>query len=321
MLYSQVGIIFFLFLALSNGFGVQYLAWLTPWVVDSGVVLTAIYYAASGVFLFLVYDYWSQGFPWYLADSNRVGDYQGHVDYSQLLCWLTVVIVLGAAWKRMKGGIMPERWLRARIPGRAWQVSAALLAAVLVAFPFGGWIQQKQPTPRIGAGPDALNEIRAQQYREISSQLYQLARFQDALTAGQESLKFDPGSADTYKLLAASYAALHMWDKAITSSKKGEAGEGSAARPPRTAQYFLNLSLQYYQAGRFQDCIAAAQEALNRDPNLAEAYNNVAAGYSSLRMWDEAIRAAGEAIRLKPDFQLARNNLAWALDQKQKNLH
>jgi tetratricopeptide (TPR) repeat protein len=32
--------------------------------------------------------------------------------------------------------------------------------------------------------------------------------------------------------------------------------------------------------------------------------------------WDEAIAAAQEALRLAPDFQLARNNLAYAIRQK-----
>jgi len=339
-LFSQVGIIFFLFLSLSNGFGLQYLAWLVPWVVELGVLATAMYYAVSGIFLFLVYDYWSQGFPWYLADSNRVGDYQGHMDYSQLLCWLTIVLVLWAAWMRMKSGVIPERWLSARIPGGAWQVSAGLLTAVLVGYPLAGWIREQAPISRIGAGKDALQEIRAQQYQEISFRLYQLARYQDAVATGEESLKFDAGSADSYNLVAASYAALHQWDKAIANAEgalrirpgfqlaknnlawaraeKGEAGEVSAASPLHTAQYFLNVSLQYYEAGRYQDCIAAAREALQRDPDMAEAYNNLAAGSASLGMWDEAIRAANEAIRIKPDFQLARNNLAWALDQKRK---
>src|SRR5262249_9654903 len=84
----------------------------------------------------------------------------------------------------------------------------------------------------------------------------------------------------------------------------------------RTPEYFLNRSLQYYQAGEFDDCIAAAKEALKLKPDMAEAFNNMAAGYASMRMWNEAIRAAAEAVRLKPDFQLARNNLAWAEEQR-----
>jgi tetratricopeptide (TPR) repeat protein len=89
-----------------------------------------------------------------------------------------------------------------------------------------------------------------------------------------------------------------------------------AVSPPRTPEYYLNRSLEYYQAGEFSECIAAAREALKLKPDMAEAFNNIAAGYASMRMWSEAIGAAAEAVRLRPDFQLARNNLAWAEEQR-----
>jgi tetratricopeptide (TPR) repeat protein len=83
-----------------------------------------------------------------------------------------------------------------------------------------------------------------------------------------------------------------------------------------TPENFLNLSLMYYRAGRFNDTIATAQVALKLRPGYPEAYNNVSAGHQALGHWDEAITASREAIRLKPDFELARNNLAFAISQK-----
>ena len=94
-----------------------------------------------------------------------------------------------------------------------------------------------------------------------------------------------------------------------------KAAEQLAQSQP-TADNYLNLSLRYHQAGRYADCIAAAQQALRLKPDYAEAYNNIAAGYQSLGQWDKAIEAAREAIRLKPDFDLAKNNLAFSLAQK-----
>ena len=107
-LFSQIGLVFFFFMALSNGFGVQYLTWLVPWAVGLGAVPAALYYITSGAFLLLVYNYWSEGFPWYLADSNRVLGYQSHLAYFQLLCWLSVVYLLAAAWKQMQGSKLSE---------------------------------------------------------------------------------------------------------------------------------------------------------------------------------------------------------------------
>jgi tetratricopeptide (TPR) repeat protein len=85
---------------------------------------------------------------------------------------------------------------------------------------------------------------------------------------------------------------------------------------PKTPEDFLTLSLNYELAGKHQECIAAANQALKLRPGYAEAYNNIAAAQQRMGHWDEAIQAAQEAIRLRPDFQLAKNNLQWELNQK-----
>ncbi|MEO5656378.1 MAG: glycosyltransferase 87 family protein [Nitrospiria bacterium] len=99
--FLQYGIVAFLFLALTPGFGVQYLAWLVPWAVGAGFAWAALYYAASGLFLFLVYNFWAQSFPWYLANSDRVGDWRGAVIGFELACWVSVVVVLACLLKRV----------------------------------------------------------------------------------------------------------------------------------------------------------------------------------------------------------------------------
>ncbi|KAF0247582.1 MAG: hypothetical protein FD167_3022, partial [bacterium] len=43
-------------MSLSPGFGVQYLVWLTPWIVSLGLGATGIFFLTSGLFLFLVYN-------------------------------------------------------------------------------------------------------------------------------------------------------------------------------------------------------------------------------------------------------------------------
>ena len=80
----------------------------------------------------------------------------------------------------------------------------------------------------------------------------------------------------------------------------------------------LDLSLILYRAGRFQDSISAANDALRLTPGSADAYNNIAAGYAGMKMWDEAIRAAGEALRLNTGCRPARNNLVWAVEQRNR---
>lgn len=86
-----------------------------------------------------------------------------------------------------------------------------------------------------------------------------------------------------------------------------------------TPESYLNQSLALYQQGRFDDCVAAARQALNLRPGYAEAWNNIAAAYNAEGRWDEGIRAGEEAVRLAPGNQLAKNNLAWAISQKAKS--
>jgi tetratricopeptide (TPR) repeat protein len=172
-----------------------------------------------------------------------------------------------------------------------------------------------------------------------SFRLYQAGRYQEAIMAAKAALKADPSSADAYNNLAVTYAALRMWDDAAQNAQEAlrinpnyqlarnnliwimQEKQKAPSSPPASsnspaAQPYVTLSVQFYQAGKFSECITAANQAIKLDPQLAEAYNNLAACYASLRNWDGAIRAANQAVLLKPDFQLAKNNLAWALQQK-----
>ena len=85
-----------------------------------------------------------------------------------------------------------------------------------------------------------------------------------------------------------------------------------------TAEGYLNLSLEYYNLGRYQECVDAAQKALELKPDYELAYNNICSAYNALKQYDNAIEACSQAMRIKPDFQLAKNNLKLAVDQKNK---
>ncbi len=88
---------------------------------------------------------------------------------------------------------------------------------------------------------------------------------------------------------------------------------------PKSAEDYLNLSLARHMAGKYQESIQAAQQALSLKPDFAEAYNNMAAAYEALQLWDPAIAAARQALKIRPGFQLAQNNLTWSEQQKNKN--
>lgn len=85
-----------------------------------------------------------------------------------------------------------------------------------------------------------------------------------------------------------------------------------------TPETYLDLSLAYYRAGRYQDCIDACLEALALRPDYALAYNNICSCHNKLGEWDKAIEACQKALEIAPDFSRAQANLKWALDEKAK---
>jgi len=91
-LFLQCGLILFLFMTITPGFGVQYLCWLVPFAAIE-FTASSLFYVASGIFLFMVYNHWSGGFPWYLADSVSRGDWRGSIIRFEIICWSATALV------------------------------------------------------------------------------------------------------------------------------------------------------------------------------------------------------------------------------------
>lgn len=198
-LFSQVGFVFLLFLSISSGFGVQYLAWLAPWVVEQGWLAAAMFYSASGVFLFLVYNLWAEGLPWYLADSYNLGTFVGYYDYAQLICWVSLLLVLWLAARRL----FPIPSLQ---PRWGWTTAAAAAALALWAI-----VPQQSPTPEPTGNKygDAVRSINAKSYLDLAALLSDRQRYRDSMEAAQAAQGLSPeaasGAAD---IIAADQAAL-----------------------------------------------------------------------------------------------------------------
>jgi Flp pilus assembly protein TadD len=86
----------------------------------------------------------------------------------------------------------------------------------------------------------------------------------------------------------------------------------TAANRPATTEFYLDQSLEYYQAERYEDSIALSKAALSLKANYAEAWNNIGAAYNRLGQYGLAADACEKALRLKPGYELAANNLRYA---------
>jgi len=123
----------------------------------------------------------------------------------------------------------------------------------------------------------------------------------------EETLKYFPDNARCLAYIDAAKNKKTKLDVAIETAKKSP-----------TADNYLNLSLKYYEAGLFNECIEACKEALKIKPDFALAYNNMCSAYNELKMYDKAIEACNKAIAIQPDYELAKNNLAYAKSQINK---
>jgi Tfp pilus assembly protein PilF len=89
---------------------------------------------------------------------------------------------------------------------------------------------------------------------------------------------------------------------------------------PITAEDFVNQSLTYYNTGKFDSCIIAAQNAIKLKPDYDLAYNNICAAYNQLKNWDKAMEAGKSGLKFNPKNVRLKSNLnaAYAGKAQQK---
>jgi hypothetical protein len=119
--FAQLGLLAFAFLAFSPGFGVQYLAWLVPWIAGAALAPASGFTVAATVFLGLVYTFWCQGvpfeagdpdwrhavfwrngLPWDFANADTMGEWRGPMVPFEILCWLSVVVVFASKLRNLR---------------------------------------------------------------------------------------------------------------------------------------------------------------------------------------------------------------------------
>jgi len=247
-LFSQVGALLFLFLAATSGFGVQYLAWLVPWTAGLGVAPSAIFLGASGIYLFLVYNYWAGGIPWYLADFNYPREYHSQLDYPAVVCWLSVVLLAWAAWRQIKGGATGKTVHRApalRV------VLPCLLVVPLLVYPMVRLLLIDSRRTTYGDRV-TLTTLRAEEYVDLELRFESVGKnWGTAGPAARRALALHPdlrsasidvptvSLADYWNILAGSYAERRMWDEAIASARAS-----LRVHPNAAAQANLALALE-----------------------------------------------------------------------------
>jgi tetratricopeptide (TPR) repeat protein len=165
--------------------------------------------------------------------------------------------------------------------------------------------------------------------------LNQQHRYPEAITNLQQAISLSPGNIYARTTLMDAYQNTESWAalktlaletqqlapdnietqkylQAAEARKSKIDIEAAQAKASPTADKYLALSLSYYNAGRYQDCVNASITAIKLKPNFPEAYSNICAAYNSLGQWNKAIEFGEKGLKLSPDNQLLKNNLAEA---------
>jgi protein O-mannosyl-transferase len=181
----------------------------------------------------------------------------------------------------------------------------------------------------------ALNSYPDQAYYYYGNFLKNQKRYDEAIEMLKYSVSLNPAFLEPRRALMAAYFETEDWgalsllatetlqyvpgdaeciayiDAGKNKKTKLDIAKELVTMQPNADNY-LNLSLKYYEAGLYQDCIDACYEAIKIKPDFAAAYNNICSACNELKQYDKAIEACNKAIALQPDFELAKNNLKLA---------
>jgi tetratricopeptide (TPR) repeat protein len=148
-----------------------------------------------------------------------------------------------------------------------------------------------------------LNSNNPESYVFYGDYLLKTGRTAEAKMVIEQGLTISPAHEKLNQLLQACNAVNTNTQTPATST------DNRKIATPATAEDYLNLSLSYYNEGKFQECINAAYQSLAVKPDYDLAYNNICAAYNQLHNWDSAIVAGKKGLQLNPDNPRIQANL------------
>ena len=293
-LYTQVGMVFFLFFTLTSGFAVQYMVWLTPWLAEAGVFPVACFLLTGSVFLFVVYNYWNLGMPWYLAIAYPWASHQ----YFQILCWVSVVVLAASMWLRIRRDTVPELTALRRIPVVFRLAAAALAVALILINPAIKRIRQDKLAVTPAYAEDVVLYTQADELHNMAGELYKRGRSQEADEAELQANHLTAQAQTIYNVLVR---------------------EQPARLQLKAPEDLVDDSLAEYNRGDYAQCVFDATESLKLRPGMPAAWNNISLCNFSLGNYDAAATAAAESLRLEPESDELRQYLNQALAAKRQS--
>lgn len=162
--------------------------------------------------------------------------------------------------------------------------------------------------------------------------LYHRARFLEAEVMLQKAVDISDSYMNSRELLLNTYMLLGQWEqlKALANSTlkiaPGDTGaldaleqsnkrktkaeiKADKTRLAPTAQNYLDLGLAFYNEGKYEQCIAASNQAIKIRAAYPDAYNNIGCAYNAMDQFDKSAEAFKMALAINSKYELAKNNL------------
>lgn len=143
--------------------------------------------------------------------------------------------------------------------------------------------------------------------------LYSSKRYDQAVEEAGRAIALDPNNADGHAAQASSHIFNGDPARAIPLMHKA-----MRLNPHYQFQYPTILGLAYYHVGRYEEAVAALQDAINRNYNRLSAHIYLAASLSDVGKLDEANWEVEQILSLDPDFTLEKVDKAFPIQRPEQ---
>jgi tetratricopeptide (TPR) repeat protein len=128
-------------------------------------------------------------------------------------------------------------------------------------------------------------------------------QYDQAFAEGERAIALNPNLADSYAALAETLSRAGKSEDALRMAE-----QALLHKPWVVAQHLNNVGTAYDLAGKPEEAIAPLKQFLSHYPNILEAHLTLAAAYSELGKEAEAQAEAKEVLRINPKFSLEVHN-------------
>ena len=141
---------------------------------------------------------------------------------------------------------------------------------------------------------DELKILISQTYQYTGESLDEKGAYDQAISANQRALAYDPNNVDAYANLALGYMAVEQIQNAIVSYQK------YLQHKPSNEIYY-NLGFLYEKMGQFQEAAEAFEQAIELNPQDHQSHTRLAIMLRSMGRLEEAELSYRRAIKLAAD--------------------